>query len=250
LRPASFAKGAGRLVRSIQGVTSFHVSIFETCFGTHTYVALTLERPKRDRGQASDRRAAPQLKFQRSMSVLPQEQSTMRTRHGTHSYRAWHTRFRDGVARLPARARFFHDAQVFERGPRIGPLNGGEKEAVLEVTRSSKLKVALLSFDASTSPNEGSISDHERQRTHVVRSKRIERSGVRLGAGPDRCKARLSLVLSKCCVNEIYAKLGATSHQNLIAKAFIRGFIGELAFDAAVTASLALAERRAMSCFP
>jgi hypothetical protein len=51
-------------------------------------------------------------------------------------------------------------------------------------------------------------------------------------------------------VNEIYGKLGATSHQNLIAKAFIRGFIGESAFDAAVTASLALAERRAMSCFP
>jgi DNA-binding NarL/FixJ family response regulator len=77
-------------------------------------------------------------------------------------------------------------------------------------------------------------------------------SDLAYGLAPAQIAAKrgLSLVLSECCVNEIYGKLGATSHQNLIAKAFIRGFIGESAFDAAVTASLALAERRAMSCFP
>jgi hypothetical protein len=59
-------------------------------FGTQTSFAPTLERPKFNRGQASDRRAAHQLKFQRSMLLenlsegsktpTPQEQPTMRTR--------------------------------------------------------------------------------------------------------------------------------------------------------------------------
>lgn len=63
-------------------------------------------------------------------------------------------------------------------------------------------------------------------------------------------KRSMSSALSECCVSELYAKLGATSRQNLIAKAFIRGFIDEPAFDAAVIASLAQAERRPTSCFP
>lgn len=52
------------------------------------------------------------------------------------------------------------------------------------------------------------------------------------------------------CVNDLYGKLGASSRQNLIVKAFIRGFIDEAAFDAAVTASVTDVELRPMGCFP
>jgi len=47
------------------------------------------------------------------------------------------------------------------------------------------------------------------------------------------------MTFSEDCVNELYAKMGATSRQNLIAKAFVRGYIDEDAFDAAVIASVA-----------
>jgi DNA-binding NarL/FixJ family response regulator len=63
-------------------------------------------------------------------------------------------------------------------------------------------------------------------------------------------KRKLSPTLSEECVNELYAKLGASSRQNLIVKAFVRGFIDEAAFDAAFTASIAQAEIRPTSCFP
>jgi len=63
-------------------------------------------------------------------------------------------------------------------------------------------------------------------------------------------KRSLSVAFSEECVNELSAKLGAMSRQNLIAKAFVRGLIDEAAFDAAVIASGAHAERRATSCFP
>ena len=63
-------------------------------------------------------------------------------------------------------------------------------------------------------------------------------------------KRSLSIPFSECCVSELYAKLGATSRQNLIAKAFVRGFIDESAFDAAVIASVAQGECRPTSCFP
>jgi len=109
-------------------------------FGTQTSFAPTLERPKFDRGQASDRRAAHQLKFQRSMllenlsegSKTPtlQEQPTMRTRIlpslAQSSRTARGSRFRDSVA-LAGACTLFHDAQVFERGPRIGPKFNGAR---------------------------------------------------------------------------------------------------------------------------
>jgi DNA-binding NarL/FixJ family response regulator len=63
-------------------------------------------------------------------------------------------------------------------------------------------------------------------------------------------KRSLSRALSEDCVNELHAKLGASSRQNLIAKAFVRGYIDEAAFDVAVLASLAQAECRPTSCFP
>lgn len=72
------------------------------------------------------------------------------------------------------------------------------------------------------------------------------------GLGPSQIAAKrsLSAPLSEDCVHDLYAKFGASSRQNLIAKAFVRGFIDEAAFDAAVTASLAQAECRETSCFP
>lgn len=63
-------------------------------------------------------------------------------------------------------------------------------------------------------------------------------------------KRGLSPTLGADCVNELYAKLGASSRQNLMAKAFVRGFIDEAAFDAAVLASFTQAECRPTSCFP
>lgn len=66
-------------------------------------------------------------------------------------------------------------------------------------------------------------------------------------------KRGLIAALGERCVNELYAKLGATSHQNLIAKAYIRGFIDESAFDATFVAAVApVAQRkyRNTSCFP
>ena len=63
-------------------------------------------------------------------------------------------------------------------------------------------------------------------------------------------KRSLSARLSEDCVNELYVKLGASTRQNLIVKAFVRGFIDEAAFDAAFTASIAQVESRPTSCFP
>jgi DNA-binding NarL/FixJ family response regulator len=63
-------------------------------------------------------------------------------------------------------------------------------------------------------------------------------------------KRNLSTGLSEDCVNGVYVKLGASSRQNLIVKAFVRGFIDEAAFDAAFTASVARIENRTTSCFP
>jgi DNA-binding NarL/FixJ family response regulator len=63
-------------------------------------------------------------------------------------------------------------------------------------------------------------------------------------------KRSLSPTLSEDCVNGVYVKLGASSRQNLIVKAFVRGFIDEAAFDAAFTASVAHVEHRPTSCFP
>jgi DNA-binding NarL/FixJ family response regulator len=63
-------------------------------------------------------------------------------------------------------------------------------------------------------------------------------------------KRKLSPTLSEDCVNDLYVKLGASSRQNLIVKAFVRGFIDEAAFDAAFTASVARIELRAASRFP
>ena len=63
-------------------------------------------------------------------------------------------------------------------------------------------------------------------------------------------KRSLNITFIEDCVKELYAKIGATSRQNLIVKAFVRGFIDEAAFDAAVIASVAQAECRPTSCFP
>lgn len=63
-------------------------------------------------------------------------------------------------------------------------------------------------------------------------------------------KRSLSVTLCECYVNDLYAKLGATSPQNLIVKAFVRGFIDESAFDTAVIASVGEVESRPMGCFP
>jgi DNA-binding NarL/FixJ family response regulator len=72
------------------------------------------------------------------------------------------------------------------------------------------------------------------------------------GLAPSQIAAKrsLSAPLSEDCVNELYVKLGASSRQNLIAKAYVRGFIDEAAFDAAVMASITQDECRQTSCFP
>ena len=63
-------------------------------------------------------------------------------------------------------------------------------------------------------------------------------------------KRGLSITFSEDCVNELYAKIGATSRQNLIVKAFVRGFIDEAAFDTAVITSVSQVDRRPTGCFP
>jgi DNA-binding NarL/FixJ family response regulator len=63
-------------------------------------------------------------------------------------------------------------------------------------------------------------------------------------------KHDLSVTVVTRSVNELSAKLGATTRQSLLVKAFVRGYIDESAFDAGLTGKVARNSVRSTSCFP
>ena len=121
----------------------------------------------------------------------------------------------------------------------------------LSLQESARLKVALLASATSKHrevegrtliTNDNELTSLE---ANVLRDLTYGLTTTQIAA-----KRSLSITFSEDCVNALYAKIGATSRQNLIVKAFVRGFIDEAAFDAAVITSVAQVERRPTGCFP